>query len=273
MIPLSVIMMTKNEAVNIKYSLPALIKHCDDVHVVDSHSADETVKIATQLGANIANFEWNGKYPKKKQWALDNLSLKHDWVLFVDADEGVTRDLVTELKELDFKCDGYFIQSDMVWMKKRLKYGMKNNKLCLFKKSMFHYPIIDDLDIDGGWEVEGHYQPVMKGDRDGAMIGQLKSRFVHYDRKGEWQSRHDQYVLWEQGMNEKRAWPVDPVFKREFVKEILRASQWRPYFYFLYGYVFKGGFLDGKEGLDYAIKRFGYNRRIGREAQLTKKKV
>lgn len=272
MISLSVIMLTKNEAKNIKYSLPPLVKYFDDVHVVDSHSSDETAKMAEDFGATVTHFEWNGQYPKKKQWALDNLSLKHDWVLFVDADEGISKNLIQDIKGLDFKCDAYFIRADMVWMKKRLKYGFKNNKLCLFNKTVFHYPVIDDLDIDGGWEVEGHYQPVIRDGHDDVLIGQLKSRMIHYDRKGEWDMRHDKYVAWERGMNEKRAWPVDPVFYREFIKEILRASKLRPYLYFVYGYILKAGFLDGKQGLDYALKRFHYNRRIGVEATLIKKK-
>jgi glycosyltransferase involved in cell wall biosynthesis len=261
MIPISVIILTKNEAVNIQHSLPPLIQHFDDVHIVDSDSEDETTKIAEDMGATITPFTWNNQYPKKKQWALDNLPLKHDWVLMIDADEIITDNFMTELKTMDFDADGYFISSNMVWNDTPLKYGAKNNKLCLFKKSVFEYLPVDDLDLKGGWEVEGHYQPVIRENQT-ATIDQIKSPITHHDRKGDWQARHGNYIQWERGMNARNAWPVDPVFKREFMKDMFRTSALRPYVHFAYGYIIKGGFLDGKNGFDFALKRFSYNRSV-----------
>jgi len=270
MIPISVIMLTKNEILNVAHSLPPLVQNFDDVHVVDSNSTDNTEETAQNIGAKISQFTWNNQYPKKKQWALDNLPLKHDWVLMIDADEIITDAFINELRGVDFEADGYFITSEMIWNDAHLKHGMKNNKLCLFKKSSFHFETVDDLDIDGGWEVEGHYQPVIKSNIN-ATIDQIKSPIIHHDHKGNWQSRHDNYIAWESGMNARNAWPVDPLFKREFVKDLFRGSFLKPYIYFFYGYIIKGGFLDKKPGLDYAFKRFTYNRNIVRAIPQTKK--
>lgn len=261
-LPISVIMVTKNEAMNIEHSLPPLINAFAEVLVVDSKSDDDTVQKAKALGANTHHFKWNGQYPKKRQWCLDNLKLKHDWVLMIDADEIITDPFVEELKTMDMTADAYFIKSTMVWNGKPLKYGMPNNKLCLFKKSAFHFPVIDDLDLDGMGEIEGHYQPVPIG--DGAIIGQINAPIQHHNRMDNWHDRHDNYATWEIAMNKRNAWPVDPIFKREFIKDSLRTSPLKPYLFFLYGYVIKLGFLDGKAGLDYALKRSLYYQRIVR---------
>ncbi|MGH6631389.1 MAG: glycosyltransferase, partial [Burkholderiales bacterium] len=58
-----------------------------EVWVVDSHSTDATVPIAEQYGARVAQFDYQGGFPKKKNWALVNLPFRHEWVLLVDADE------------------------------------------------------------------------------------------------------------------------------------------------------------------------------------------
>ena len=268
MIPISVIIMTKNDAINLPHCLPPLIQNFSDIHVVDSDSTDDTISIARDHGATVTNFKWNGQYPKKKQWCLDNIQTKHDWVLMIDADEIITDDFIAELQNFDLSSDGYFIRSDMVWKDKHLKYGQKNNKLCLFKKSSFTYPVIDDLDIIGGWEVEGHYQPIATTSHT-PNIGQIKSPIIHHDRKQQWHDRHNNYVTWEVEMTKRDAWPRDPVFIREFIKDILRTSRLRPFIYFAYSYILKCGFMDGKMGADYAINRYRYNAHIARAIRRT----
>src|SRR5271170_3715683 len=95
-IPLSVIVMTKNEEKNLAKCLRGL-QRMSQVFVVDSGSTDRTPEIARDGGAELVHFAWNGKYPKKKQWCLDNLPFAHDWVLYVDADEEVPPELVDEI--------------------------------------------------------------------------------------------------------------------------------------------------------------------------------
>ena len=94
--PVSVIVPVKNEAENLKRCLPAL-DWADEVFIVDSQSTDETEQVAAASGARVVQFHFNGSYPKKKNWALDHLPLRNEWVLIVDADEVVVPDLAAEI--------------------------------------------------------------------------------------------------------------------------------------------------------------------------------
>lgn len=265
MIPVSVIMLTKNEAANIPRTLPPLIRHFDQVFVVDSHSTDQTQAIAATLGATVIPFRWNGQYPKKKQWSIDHLPLRHDWIFLCDADEEITDDFIAELRACDWRKDGYFVPARMIWNGRPLNFGIRNNKLCLFRYDRFHHPVIDDLDIAGGWEVEGHYQPIPA--TPNTAIGQITSPLYHRDETADWIRRHERYIAWESGMIRRNAFPPDPVRYRQFIKTILRASRFAGIITLLWGYIVKGGFMDGRSGLDYALRRAWYRRRIARAVQ------
>ena len=269
MIPITIIMVTKNEALNIAHSLPPLTQNFDEVIVVDSNSSDDTVAIAQKHKAKVHNFTWNGKYPKKRQWVLDTIKTKHDWVFMIDADEIITPYFINELRSILWDVDGYFIKSEIVWDHKHLKYGMKNNKLCLFKKAAFYYPIVDDLDLTCMGEIEGHYQPVPKNKNE--TIGSIKNAILHHDLKNNWHDRHIKYAQWEIAMNKRNAWPLDPIFKRELIKDFIRTNILRPYIILIYGLIIKGGVLDGKKGMDYAIARYRYAKSIINGSKNTRK--
>ena len=85
-IPVSVVTLSLNEEVNIEACIGSL-QRFDEVWVVDSNSIDRTREIAQSMGAKVVTFTWNRKYPKKKQWAYENLPFANRWVMFVDADE------------------------------------------------------------------------------------------------------------------------------------------------------------------------------------------
>lgn len=70
MIPVSVVVMTRNEAANLPHCLSALGRFAERF-VVDSGSTDGTPAIAEAAGARVVPFRWDGRYPKKKQWCLD----------------------------------------------------------------------------------------------------------------------------------------------------------------------------------------------------------
>ena len=263
-IPLSVIVTTKNEASNIKRCLSS-VQGFGEVIVVDSHSSDSTLDIAENLGAKTYNFKWNGKYPKKRQWCLDNIKTKHEWIFFVDADEVLTGELIREIEEIFTRPDldkfaGFFVRGNYVWEGRVLKYGLKNNKLALINKDKMEFPLIDDLAISGMGEIEGHYQPIIKPNNNKYKIGQLSRPLLHYayEDKKSWKKRHLGYALWESEMNKKGAWPQDPVIWREYAKRFIRSTSLRPYIYFLYSYILKFGFLDGKAGFSFALSRAEY---------------
>ncbi len=278
LIPVSVIVATRNEEANIGRCLAAL-RDFSEVVVVDSNSTDNTAELARAAGARVENFTWNGAYPKKRQWCLDNLSLKHDRVFFVDADEVVTEGLRHEIAETLPPCPparggeklkgarggeipaGYFVRGRYVIGGRVLRFGLSNNKLCIFDRRRMEFPVIDDLDIPGMGEIEGHYQPVLKHGARG-KTGQLKNALLHYAYDEKREERHRRYAAWESGMNGKNAWPRDPVERRQILKRVFRLLPGRPLWAFLHCYVLKLGLLDGMTGFKFACDRFRYYRLI-----------
>lgn len=272
MIPATAIVVTKDEGENIAHCLLPLITSFARVIVVDSGSKDDTMAIAKTMGADFIPFSWNEKYPKKRQWALENIYGLGQWVFFVDADEIVTHDLLREMRLLFARgkmADGYFVRGRYVWMNKTLRFGMTNNKLCLFRRDKLMFPKVEDLGIPGMGEIEGHYQPVPIDGAD-VQIGQLDHALIHHNHKGrgEWDRRHDRYAQWEAAMTARHLWPADPVAWREELKTHTRAARLRPALVFLYSYIARLGFLDGVAGLDYALARAGYARKVLRNLYL-----
>jgi glycosyltransferase involved in cell wall biosynthesis len=265
-IPVSVIVMTRNEAARISRCLAAL-KDFDEVIVVDSASSDGTAALAGKA-ASVVPFAWNGKYPKKKQWCLDNLRLKHDWVFLVDADEEVTPALRAEMASLfgngTPSCAGYFVRGRYVADGKVLRFGLCNGKLALFDRRLISFPVVDDIGLLGMGEVEGHYQPVLKAEFMDLKIGGLKNALLHHAYEGGegWQERHRRYAAWEAGMNARSAWPRDPIPAREILKRIFRRLPARGVVAFAHSYFFRLGFLDGQKGFDLARGRWRYYRMI-----------
>lgn len=273
MIPATAIIVTKNEAENLAHCLLPLVGLFTRVIVVDSGSTDETVAVAQNLGADVIRYQWNGAYPKKRQWCLENIYGLGDWVFFIDADEVASPQLLRELRLLFARgpgADGYFIKGVYVWMGRRLRFGMTNNKLCLFKKSAFAFPPVNDLDIEGMGEIEGHYQPVPIKGRDGVRIAGLDNPVIHHNRKGrgDWLRRHERYAKWEADMIAREAFPPDPVAWRESLKQLTRGSWLRPYLVFVYSYILRLGFLDGIAGLDFALHRARYTRDVLRKIDI-----
>ena len=72
----------------------------DEVFVVDSQSTDRTASIAEEHGAKVVQFEYKGGWPKKKNWALENLPFSHEWVLILDADECLPPEAEEEIKKI-----------------------------------------------------------------------------------------------------------------------------------------------------------------------------
>ncbi|MCB1782949.1 MAG: glycosyltransferase family 2 protein [Alphaproteobacteria bacterium] len=270
-IPVSVVVTTKDEAANIGRCVAAL-SDFEQVVVVDSHSGDGTADLAQEAGAEVVLYEWDGQYPKKRQWCLDKLSLRHAWVFFVDADEVVTPALVAELRELfrrrrQAAYAGLFVRGQYVWNGKALRFGMVNNKLALIDRRKMFFPPVDDLDIAAMGEIEGHYQPIVRKAFLGERLGQVEAPLLHYAYEdGErWVGRHARYAHWEAEMTRRGVWPKDPVEWRENAKVFLRTSPLRPYAMFAYSFVWKGGALDGAPGLAFAKSRFDYARDVLRD--------
>src|ERR1700694_3598982 len=122
-IPVSVIVPTRNEAANLPRCLESL-RSFGEVCVIDSQSDDATIEIARSYNAKVIQFFYKGGWPKKRQWAMENLPFSYDWVLLIDADEVLTTELADEIERVstDINVDGYYVKLQMFFLNRLLRY-------------------------------------------------------------------------------------------------------------------------------------------------------
>lgn len=254
----SAVIFTKNESANIIQCIESL-NEFSEICVIDSFSTDQTKQLALNLGVRVIDFEWNGQYPKKRQWSLEQVKYKNEWILFIDADERVTQSFIDELKHfLTYSKEGYSAASipiDYYFAGKRIKYGQKPRKTVLLRLDKARFPVIDDLTADGMGELEGHYQPMIAG-----KTKKFRKSISHNDNDpiSTWMFRHINYAKWEAHllMNPQAKIQVDSSksgFSAWFHKLPLRHL-----IFFLYSYFLRFGFLDGRVGFDYAFAKSWY---------------
>jgi glycosyltransferase involved in cell wall biosynthesis len=259
-IPISVVVMTKNEERNVVACLDSL-QRFDEVFVVDSGSTDRTRALAEARGATVVAFEWDGGYPKKKQWCLERLPFRHDWVLYVDADERVTPQLADEIERTLAGAPshaGFFVGLDYVFLGKLLRHGHRVFKLALLDRTRARFLDYPDLDAANMWEVEGHYQPAVEG-----STAVLRGRLVHedHDTLFDWFARHNRYSDWEAVLRAKGALAGEREAQPGARRRLKKAFDRMPFkglISFFYAYVFRLGFLDGRAGFQFAVAKAFY---------------
>ena len=153
-VPVSLLIPCKNEEANIEKCIKS-VGWIDEKFLVDSQSNDRTIEIADNLGANVVQFDYCGGWPKKKNWALENLPFSHEWVLILDADECLPPEAENEIREIvtdpDEKHVGYWINRRYFFLGKPLKHAyFPNWNLRLFKHKLGRYEKITELNKDSG---------------------------------------------------------------------------------------------------------------------------
>jgi glycosyltransferase involved in cell wall biosynthesis len=259
-IPVSVIVLTKNEEANLRKCIASATDFAE-LFVVDSHSTDRTREIAVEQRAKVVDFEWDGRYPKKKQWALEHLPISHDWVLYLDADEEITPGLAAEIRDVlqdGPPHSGYFVGLDYRFLGKTLHHGQRVFKLVFFDRTRGGFEEHDDLEAANMWEVEGHYQPRISG-----SVGKLRSPLLHDDHDSLYHyfERHNRYSDWEATLrvkDEPDAQANQETQLKSHVKSAFQALPFRSIAFFLYSYVWRRGFLDGRAGYHYALAKAFY---------------
>lgn len=246
-IPVSVIVVTKCEAVNLPRCLAALTRF-DEVVVVDSDSRDGSEAIAAAHGARFVPFTWDGGYPKKRQWCLDHLTLRHDQILFVDADEVVTDALADEIARLDWRHPGYYVPGRYAVRDRVLKRGIQNEKLCLFDRRAARFPAVDDLGSAIG-EIEGHYQPVIDG---GRKAGRLKAYMLHHalDDPARHAARHAVYAAWRQDVAARGIALGETRVSKRTLRQLFERLPCKRAAFWVYFYIVRGGVMEARWNRD-----------------------
>jgi len=260
-LPLSIIIPVKNDSANLSRCLDAL-RGAGEIYVVDSQSTDTTAQIAESHGAELVQFHYSGGWPKKRQWALDNLPLAFNWVLLLDADEIVTPALVDEIRQAinDSTFEGYYLTLEMHFLGRQLRHcGANFNKLSLFRRGQGRFECRLQ-DQDGSMcDMEVHEHVVVSG-RTGSLRNPLVHRNVwslsRYIRK------HDQYSNWESRvLTETRGTSTElkpnlfgnQAQRRRWIKRAFFRVPGSPLALFCYRYFFRFGFLDRTPGLIYCL--------------------
>ena len=262
-VSVSILVPIKNEAGN----LPRCLGSCawaDEIFVVDSHSTDGSVELAQQHGAHVVQFDFSGTWPKKKNWALDNLPFRNDWVFVLDADEELPPEARAEFAEAISSAGeiaGYWINRQFMFMGRWLRHAYYPNwNLRLFRHSLGRYEKLTDAATDSG-DNEVHEHVIVRG-----PTGYLRCQMKHYafpsvevfiekhNRYSNWEARvaADEYLtgaspqLQSADVDRRRRW-----------KRISQRLPIRPLLRFLYVYIWQKGFLDGQEGY-YFARLHGY---------------
>lgn len=255
-IPITVVIPVKNEEQNLPNCLQ-LLSQFDQVMVIDSGSTDRTVEIAGNHGAEVHQFEWNGRFPKKRNWVLRNLSFRNDWIFFLDADEYINEGFIEEVQQKinNPEFTGYWIRFNKYFMGKELKYGDVFEKLALFRIGAGEYEEIKE----DSWchlDMEVHEHPILKG-----KCGKINTKVDHNDYKGleAYIHRHNAYSTWEA----RRFLSLEPngftgLNPRQTMKYRLMKWGILPTAFFFGSYFLKRGFLDGSAGFYFAMYKFQY---------------
>ena len=268
-LPVSVIVPVKNEERNIAACLES-VAWADEIWLVDSRSTDRTCEIAALHGAQIVQFDYAGGFPKKKNWALMNLPLKHEWVLLIDADERVMPELQAEIRDVlnrPDSADGFYINRRLIFLGRWIKHcgWYPSWNLRLFKHWLGRFEKLGAEDVENAGDVEVHEHVVLQGRTE-----YLKHDLLHEDFKSIYHfvERHNRYSNWDAQVYVNLAGGVEaatgsgslnaslfgsPLERKRFIKRMWARLPFRPVLRFVWMYFIKRGFLDSKPGLIFCV--------------------
>jgi len=256
-VPVSLVVPCKNEEANIERCLDS-VPWVGEAFVVDSQSSDRTVEIAEELGAQAVQFDYQGGWPKKKNWALENLPFSNDWVLILDADECLPAEAEDEIRKIVENPDqpnaGYWINRRYFFMGRPLKHAyFPNWNLRLFKHRIGRYEKITENDTDSG-DHEIHEHVVVEG-----TTGKMNAIMDHhaFPTIESFVEKHNRYSNWEAVVestckDDPHSLQNDQVKGKRRLRRIFRMLPFRPTLRFLYVYIWQKGFLDGWPGYVFA---------------------
>jgi glycosyltransferase involved in cell wall biosynthesis len=253
---ISIIIITKNEEKDLPACLSA-INWVDDIHILDSGSTDRTVVIAEGFGAKIYTHPFES-FGRQRNYALDNIPTRYDWILFLDADEIVSESFKTALQNAVTNASddvaGFYLCWKMMlegrWLKRCDNFPKWQFRL--MRKGCARFTDF------------GHGQ---KEDQVRGRIDYIREPYLHYGfSKGwsYWLERHNRYSSQEAIARLKNTPPLKNVFaKHSSVRNpalkswLSRVPGW-PLLRFFQAYVLSGGFLEGRPGFIYCVNMAYY---------------
>lgn len=225
---ISAVVLTKNEEKNIKECMKSL-EWCDEIVVIDDYSEDKTLTVARRFNGKVYQRHLANDFAGQRNFALEKV--KGEWVLFIDADERVSKALAREIRQViksNFLAGFYLKRQDWLW-EKALKHGetAKVRLLRLAKKQA------------GEWRRGVHETWQIKGKTD-----QLKNPIIHYP--------HQTISEFLSNLNFHSSLHAKAL-KREGIRPSFFRLLINPFGKFIQNYFFRLGFLDGMPGLISAL--------------------
>ena len=258
---LSVIVLTKDEEANLPDLLTSVGPLRPAIYVVDSGSTDGTRDLARDAGCTVVEHPFE-TYAAQRNWAFDNLPITTPWTLCLDADERLTSELAAEISSLlegpDPAVDGYMLRKRTHFMGRWLRWGGQYpaHHLRLFRSGKGR---CEDRLYDQHFVVDG-------------PVGRLRHDYIDIitDSLTNWIERHNRWATLEaQEMLGSETtgqvapnWRGTPIERKRFLRmKVYRHAPLfvRPFLLFLFDYVIRLGFLDGRAGLVFhVLQRFWF---------------
>jgi glycosyltransferase involved in cell wall biosynthesis len=255
-VPLTVVVLTRDEEVNIERCL-ASVGWADQAVVVDSGSLDKTVPLARSLGADVIEQPWLG-FSAQREFALRLPELRNDWVYFVDADEWVSPELAAEIAEwlTEPDCAGFAHRLRLVFQGTWIRH-------CGWYQGSWVVRLVDRRHAKFDGSLVGERAQV-----DGT-VRRLANDIVDEDLKGlaTWLHKHVRYAQLERDQRgtyvplrerTRRFRFRDGGDTRPFTRAVLKdlvypAVPAKPVMIFIYMYLIRLGILDGWAGLRFCF--------------------
>jgi len=248
---ISAIILTLNEAEDLPHCLDSL-DWTDQNFILDSGSTDDTCEIALSMGAAVYKNKFNG-FGQQRCWAIDNIPVKSDWILFIDADEVCTPKFASAALEAirNSKNDtaGFYCCWKLMLYGKWLKFSdsFPRWQFRILKKGKARY------------RDAGH---AMKESDIQGKLEYLREPYLHYAfSKGWtfWFNRHNKYSTLEALERSKTKFKLsqtlnkDQSVRKEAIKQYVTILPGWPILRFIHAYFLKGGIFEGFPGLLYSL--------------------
>jgi glycosyltransferase involved in cell wall biosynthesis len=262
---LSVIILTRDEEANLPVALSSLQGLSCEIFVVDSGSTDRTREIARASGCHVVEHPFEN-YAVQRNWAFDRLPVAAPWTLCLDADERLTPELVDEIEATlskgDSPCDGYMLRKSTIFMGRWIRHGGQYPAwhLRLFRSG---HGRCEDRLYDQHFVVEGRVGR-LTNDYIDVITSDLGTFIARHNRWAELEAR--EILAPSRAASPQATVPAQltgtAIERRRFLRT--RVYQRfplfvRPFLFWFYGYVLRGGFLDGVEGLIFhTLQRFWF---------------
>lgn len=227
---ITAVVLSKNEEKNIERCIKSLL-WCDEILLIDDYSTDKTVKIAKRFGAKIYKRHSNNDFAAQRNYALKKVSdsklNQKKWVLFVDADEVVSKELAVEIKNTTDNTNnkGFYLKRKDFFLGKEIKHG-EIGSIKLLRLAC--------LRLGNIWKRKVHEYWKVKGEKE-----ELKNPLIHFP--------HITLHEFIDDINNYSTIHAEELKKEKKTSNIFKIILW-PAGKFIYYFIIKSGFLDGTEG-------------------------